>query len=231
MLFDECGGHYDEVCGGISILDTNYDFDSMHHILEKNKEQVDVLYEFYSMESSPGKIRFDSGMLTYDNKFEILLYHLTNFKVNFYFSEKKINRKAARSYYIDKFLIVKNSRPTVYQSNLYCKIRPLLIRLTMKLDWFFSSYIFNYHPVDLLKTGQYQYMKRQYFVECHNGRYKLIYPNGLKNEINFLKFSSTIFYDKKANVFYQMTASKNDVFTSFNQIFSDGGVMKYDYVQ
>ena len=70
LLFDECGGHYDEVCAGTNILDTNYDVDSIHHILEKNKGKVKVLYDFSSIESTIGEIRYEEGVLSFENKIE-----------------------------------------------------------------------------------------------------------------------------------------------------------------
>ncbi len=81
-MFDECAGCYSEVISGVNILDTKSKTDSIHHLLELNKDKVNSLFEYFSIEGMPGNIKYKNGILTYKSKYEILVYHLSDYKKN-----------------------------------------------------------------------------------------------------------------------------------------------------
>jgi len=48
-------------------------------------------FDLHIIEGVPGKLKWENGILTYRNKYEILLYHLIRLKKN-YKPKKRINR-------------------------------------------------------------------------------------------------------------------------------------------
>jgi len=104
-MFDECGGCYDEVIAGKNILDIKTKTDSLHHLLEKNLHNIRSLFEFYSIEGLPGYIKYINGVLSFKNKYEILIYHLSDYKKN-YFTQKRVVI-SQNGFYINKFSITR----------------------------------------------------------------------------------------------------------------------------
>ncbi|WP_294309624.1 DUF6625 family protein [uncultured Chryseobacterium sp.] len=102
-MFDECAGCYSKVISGINILDTNSDTDSIHHLLELNKDKINSIFEYFSIEGMPGNIKYDNGILIYKNKYEVLIYHLSDYKKNL------LSDKSACDFFPNKFFITKYS--------------------------------------------------------------------------------------------------------------------------
>lgn len=232
LLFDECGGYYDEVCAGINVLDTKYEIDSMHHILERHKDKINVLYEFFSIEASPGNLRYEGGVLTYCDEFEVLLYHLTNFKKNFFFNKANNTKiKNYNSYYIGKYRITKSNWFSILNNNLSSLIIPYLKNSFLKADYFFNNIILKSKRSKNLSAGKYQYMKRSLNIDFQNGRYYIVYSDSKRNEIFFLRFSKNIFYEKEFKQFYLMDGLQNNSYTFFSAIFNNECLMIYKLIQ
>lgn len=121
FMFDECAGCYSEVCAGQNILDVNCDIDSLHHLLELEKDSITSLYEYFSIQNIPGNIRYYKGVLSYKGKYEILVYHLSDYKVNIHSKKVKIN------YMPEKFFI---------NSYSFCKINFLMKNINMIKDYY-----------------------------------------------------------------------------------------------
>lgn len=225
LLFDECGGHYDEVCAGTNILDTNYDVDSIHHILERNKDKVKVLYDFSSIESIIGEIRYEEGVLSFENKIEFLLYHFTIFKKTFFFKEKDVpNFKTYNSYYIGKYKISKSNWLNIKYNNLRSYLTTRISLFTLKLKYYYTIF-FGLKKMSKLEVGLYTYMKQNRIINCHSNKIFMVYPDGRSNEIVFVK--NDIFYEINNNKFYKSFNMKNSCFNSFSAININGGVYAY----
>jgi hypothetical protein len=54
----------------------------MTHIVKKLHQQriINAYFDFHVIEGRPGKLKWDKGILTYKNRFEVMLYHLIKFK-------------------------------------------------------------------------------------------------------------------------------------------------------
>ena len=107
-LFEECGGYYLDVIDGVNILDTKCPIETFHHLLEKNKKDITSLFEFFSIEGSPGNIRVNNGVITFLNEYEVMMYHLTNYKNNF-FGSKLLWKKVPSQYTIFKYSFRKSN--------------------------------------------------------------------------------------------------------------------------
>lgn len=232
LLFDECGGHYDEVCSGVNILDTKYEIDSMHHILERNKSKVNILYKNLSIEGSHGHLRYEEGMLTYRDKFEVLLYHLTNFKKNFFFN--KVNNtklKNYNSYYIGKYKITKSNWFSILNNNLFCFIIFYLKYIFLKTDYYLNNIMFKSKISKRVSPGKYQYMKQILSVVFQNERCYIVHSDGNRNEIFFLRFSKNIIYVKDFKQFYLMDGLQNGYYTLISPIFNNHCLMIYKFLR
>ncbi|MBW4359323.1 DUF6625 family protein [Flavobacterium taihuense] len=193
LLFDECGGNYSQVCSGVNILDTKYVIDSMHHILERNKDSINVLYEFYSIEGTPGKIKYDNGVLTYKNEFEVLLYHLTAIKNNIFFKNNSLKKRELNSYLIGEFSFYKNNGISIFYYTIYEKFAPLFKRIVLKMDYLISDRL-NYRNTKILKEGEYKYMDLSLFVYFENDNLHLNFKGEIGFKIVFLTIFKNIFF-------------------------------------
>jgi hypothetical protein len=193
LLFDECGGNYNQVCNGINILDTKYVIDSIHHILERKKDSIYVLYEFYSIEGTPGRIKYDNGVLTYKNEFEVLLYHLTAIKNNFYFNSNTSKKKQLNSYLIGEFTFYKNNELVKFYYTAYERVVPLFKRIVLKMDYLISAKL-NNKNTRKIKEGEYKYMDLSLFVYLENNNLYLKFRGVIGFKIVFLTFFKDIFF-------------------------------------
>lgn len=79
---DECNHLCMELIDGLSIIDLPYEFESMTHLVITSEyaPRVKTYFELHVVEAVPGELMWEKGILTYQNQFEILLYHLISFK-------------------------------------------------------------------------------------------------------------------------------------------------------
>lgn len=68
--------HYSKIHGEI---------ESMTHVVKKMQEikYINAYFEFLVVEGAQGKLKWNDGILIYNHKYEVLLYHLILFKMNF----------------------------------------------------------------------------------------------------------------------------------------------------
>jgi hypothetical protein len=81
--FDECMFYtFSLFTDKVSIYDVSWDIEPMSYIVKKynDKKEIRACFEFFVMEGMPGKMIWNNGTLIYDNKSELLLYHLIDFK-------------------------------------------------------------------------------------------------------------------------------------------------------
>ncbi len=201
LCFDECGGNYSQVCNGVNILDTKYVIDSMHHILERNRDSINVLYEFYSIEGTPGKIKYDNGVLIYKNEFEVLLYHMTSFKNNFYLKENILKKGQLHNYLIGEFSFYKNKWFSIFYYKTYEKLFPLFKRIALKTDYL-TSRIFKNNNKKLLKEGEYKYMELSLFIYVKNNNLFLEFKGETPYKIIPLSVFKDVFYIKELKQYF-----------------------------
>lgn len=80
--FDETAFAHDAFTAGKKYFEINTEIESMMHVVQKMEEKKYIKYysDLHIIDGVPGKMRWDKGILTYRNKYEILLYHLILFK-------------------------------------------------------------------------------------------------------------------------------------------------------
>jgi hypothetical protein len=60
------------------------EIESMMHVVKKMEESgyINPYFDLHIIEGIPGKLKWENGILTYRNKYEVLLYHLIRLKKN-----------------------------------------------------------------------------------------------------------------------------------------------------
>lgn len=81
--FDECSNMYGLLWDNkTSVYDIDWEIQSMTYITKKAHDEgkIKALFEFFVVEGVPGRLKWDHGVLSYNNQWEALLYHLIAFK-------------------------------------------------------------------------------------------------------------------------------------------------------
>ncbi len=109
--FDECNFKHIEMEQGINIFEVTCEIESMEHIVRKEAElgNCNVFFDFLVVDGLSGKLKWDNGLLSYNNKFEILLFHLIQYKSNV-LSKRHYWNNIPNFFYIDKYTLRKKSK-------------------------------------------------------------------------------------------------------------------------
>ncbi|WP_172283449.1 DUF6625 family protein [Chryseobacterium sp. LAM-KRS1] len=211
FMFDECGGCYTEVIAGTNILETISETDSIHHLLERNKHNIRCLFEYYSIGGVPGNIKYNKGILSYKDEFEILIYHLSDYKKNL-FTDKNIKNEIFDSFIIHQYSIV----PNTFKLRVIGRINDFYVQIKFKLLHFFDKIMMAGRkniPKDL-NNGTYNYMGQKF--EIVNGKKHTTFQLAfLRGRILKSFFFQNFYYLKEANLYFfqnndGMEVLKND---------------------
>lgn len=218
--FDECGGAYDEVIRGINILDTDTETESIHHILIKEKDNINVHFDLLIIEGTPGNLKWNKGILSYKDEFEILLYHFSNYKNNNFSAIKKWGR-IPNIFYIDKYNIRKKSYLGIIPI-WTDKLKPTIKNSMYKIDMFISFY-FKSSAFQNLSVGKYSYMSRTLYIEKkENGQNCMQFENHpVKFDLIKMYFHSNFFFNAETKIYYKKENKK------FSEILNDGNLITY----
>lgn len=218
--FDECGGAYDEVMSGMNILDTDTETESIHHILIKEQDNINVHFDLLIIEGTPGNLKWNKGILSYKDEYEILLYHFSNYKNNDFSSIKKW-KTVPEIYYIDKHNIRKKSYYGIMPV-WTDQMKPTIKNCMYKIDMFISSYFKNC-SMQNLSVGKYSYMNRTLYIEKkENGQNCMQFENHpIKFDLIKMHFHSNFFFNKETKIYYKKENEK------FSEILNDGNLITY----
>ena len=219
VLFEECGRYYDEVINGMNILDTNCKFETFHHLLELNKEKINFTFEFFSIEGIPGRIKKSRKKLIFNDKLEIMMYHLCHFKKNIY---SKIKKKPRDKYYITKH--------NIFKYNISSKINYQIELILEEINWLlfkFSSKILTLLKNELkakIIAGNYYHMNKIISVKYISEKPYLVIDN------NYLKilptYNSKYFFIKNGHSLVNFISIKDK---NFMRIVFKNGNIEEDY--
>ena len=143
FCFDECNFKHDFLQHNGNIFHIECEIESMHHVI-KNEEQAGNLkahFDFLVIEGLPGQLKWDKGLLSFKNEFEVLLYHLILYKANTY-SRKIIWRNIPDTFYIDKYNIRKYCQKSINGKLTYWFYEfffPFFKKCYFKLDAYLSK--------------------------------------------------------------------------------------------
>lgn len=80
--FDECNFLFWQVEEGTIIEKMDGEIESMTHVVNRLREQkaINVLFDAWTLQGTAGKLKWEDGILTYRNQYEIMIYHLIKLK-------------------------------------------------------------------------------------------------------------------------------------------------------
>ncbi|SNR22802.1 DUF6625 family protein [Flavobacterium sp. ov086] len=220
FCFDECGGAYDEVISGVNILDVPTKTESIHHVLVKEQNNIRVHFDLFIIEGTPGKIKWENGILSYKNEYEVLLYHFSSYKNNV-FSDMKKWRKIPECFYIDKYNIRKYSNYGI-SAKWTDNIKPNLKNFLFRIDMSCSKFL-NIKPMLSIEKGKYSYMNRNIFIGKNDKEQNYVCYEDSENQFDLIKmiFHAKYFFNTHTRQYYK------DEKNSFSEVLLDGNLIKY----
>jgi len=211
-LFEECGGAYNEVCSGVNILDSSCKYETLHHILERNKSNVKSLFEFYCIEGNVGDISVNQDKIIFNDKFEIMMYHLTSYKSNiFSIIPKRLLKPPFRisKYTFHKLNFISRSIHQMRNLKINFK-RYLIFQIAMSSKLNFECNVSGFRGVFEKK---YVYMDEIIFFKNIDNRVCLFYKSKLFVLKSILIFKQYILFIEE-KVIIQFTGSNSLFFIS-----------------
>lgn len=109
FCFDECNFLFDELKNGASILDIDNPIESMTYVVKKEEklDRLKAFFDFIIVEGLPGNIEWNSGRLIYKMMYEVMFYHLIEFKT--FCTNRKILKPMPQKFYFTKTSIIKKN--------------------------------------------------------------------------------------------------------------------------
>ncbi|MDR7370785.1 DUF6625 family protein [Flavobacterium aquidurense] len=107
FCFDECNFLFEKLKIGLSILDIKNAIESMTYVVKKEEKkfQLRAFFDFIIVEGLPGNIEWNKGRMVYKEMYEVMFYHLIQFKTSC--SNRKILNPIPNKFYFTKTAIMK----------------------------------------------------------------------------------------------------------------------------
>jgi len=105
--FDECNFLFEILKTGVSILEISNSIESMTYVVKKEEKdkKLKAFFDFIIVEGLPGNIEWNKGKLIYKEIYEVMFYHLIQFKTAC--SNRKILKPIPGIYKFTRTSIVK----------------------------------------------------------------------------------------------------------------------------
>ncbi|GGK10933.1 hypothetical protein GCM10007962_01280 [Yeosuana aromativorans] len=214
--FDECNFKHNFLQGGVDIFDIDCDIESMHHVIKKEEAMngLKAHFDLLIIEGLPGQLKFEKGLLTFKNEFEVLLHHLILYKANRY-ARKKEWKHVPNIFYIDKYLIRKsksNSIKGFLVYGIYNKIIPYLNKLIFKWEYTISNILFIKRKE--FRNNSYKLNGLDIKIANNEAKENLIYFNGVKANNQLIKSilnKNSFFVQSFPSVKYHLNEDKGEL--------------------
>lgn len=237
FCFDECNFKHSFLENEINIFDVPCDIESMEHIIRKEYEQksINVFFDYLVVDGLPGKLEWNNGELFYDNKFEILLYHMIRYKNNYY-SKKVIWKNIPNVFFIDQYNFRKKTSKSIdgfLKFYFHKEMIPLKLKITHKIDFVISN-IFNSHLKNHLKNGTYKNKLGESFLKINEAENTISNSYlGIKSQLIKSKFKKEVFYLKEFPMFkYKYYNSPEGITRKIQSIkIDDGAIKNYELIK
>jgi len=238
--FDECNFKHAQIENEMNIFDIDCEIESMEHVIRKEMEfgSINVFFDFLVVDGLSGKLKWDNGLLSYSNKFEILLYHLIQYKSNF-FSKKEDWKDIPNIYFIDKYTFRKQSKKSffgLYDFFVSNKYFPFISFLFNTGDYFISK-LFNWTPLNVLTEGVYKNKlgDTYLYVEKNNTGENIISFSGyskIKRKLIASKFKRKIFFINNGLLMnYKFFLTEDGKTEKIQRMMFDGSVTDYELIK
>lgn len=202
--FDECNFKHIEMEQGINIFKVTCEIESMEHIVRKEIKlgSCNVFFDFLVVDGLSGKLKWDNGLLGYNNKFEILLFHLIQYKSNV-LSKRHSWTNIPNVFYIDKYTFRKKSKKSSsgFSDFFYHNIlKTFKFKIKYLIDYFISIYFLPILITDI-EIGNYKYRLGSSTINIQKnkkGNNVIINYFALQSENNLIqsKFNKNVLFIK-----------------------------------
>jgi len=111
--FDECAMLHSKFHNGVNFDSIKFEIDTMTHIVKRDKE-IKSLFELFCVQGIPGKLAWKNGKLILAKKYELMAYHLADFKREPYLYLSELKEIAnSNEFYIHKNSISQSAPSTI----------------------------------------------------------------------------------------------------------------------
>lgn len=233
FCFDECNFKYLQLDDEISnILDIDCEIESMEHVVRKEMKlnKINVYYDLIMVDGLEGKIKWDNGTLSYDNEFEVLLYHLIRYKANKY-TEKTTWKTIPNVFYVDKYCFRQHAIGTFSGFSKFLYFNKLNVQLS-QLTNLFKFYTSNVFAAKQRVKFENAIYKNQQGDDCFSILDNQIFFETSKHRGDILvhsKFEKNIFYLKNHPLAaFSYFTEQNDTVSKIQLMQIDGGLIHYE---
>ncbi len=82
FCFDETNYQFEAFAEKVPVNQINSEIESMMHVVRKMEDakNLKAYFDFHVIEGRPGRLKWNQGVLTYKNEYEVILYHLIKLK-------------------------------------------------------------------------------------------------------------------------------------------------------
>ncbi|MBL7728934.1 MAG: hypothetical protein JNM68_14655 [Dinghuibacter sp.] len=199
--FDECNHLFNYLKKGRSIFELPSEVESMTHVIKKAaaEGQIRAYFNQFVIEARPGNMMWDHGALIISGKYEILLYHLIEFKqLKYYFFP--FRKKIPERFYIERFYFCAYA-PDSFPGRIYSGFYRLL---TEAAKWL-KTIRHNIFSSPGIKRSQFSN------PEQYSGTYTYLVPSRHRTHISIVRNRLFVQFNKeqplplrhvKKNLFY-----------------------------
>jgi hypothetical protein len=227
--FDETNFEQMAIIDKHDIFKIDCEIESMQHVIlqEEGKGCLKSHFDFIISEGIPGKLKWDKGVFSYDNKFEIILYHLLNYKGNVFSNNTMIWDEIPDAFYIDRYNYrTSNSILTRFKVFYNDHFKTFLWNFIKRIDMFLSSRIVK-AKVKNLEKGEYLYYlnKGKMLIDKDlDGVNYLVYGNFKRMVLYRMSFDKNYFLAKNLPFIFKLEKNESDSYSSssFNLVSTIG---------
>lgn len=201
FCFDECNFKHNHLSSNIDISEIDSDIDSFLHVIrrEELKNNITPHFDQLIIEGNPGNLKWNKGLLSFKNKFEVLLYHLVVFKNN-KLTKKTYYNNTSDLFHIEKFCI-RNETSLMNFSMIkkiyFEKVKPYCFKKVFLIDRYFSLILNN--PIKGLNNKNYRCNDVELLVqELENNEVKILFDQKYFDSCKSFIFKKS-FYTKLNN--------------------------------
>ena len=209
------------------ILKINCEIESIQHVIVKeiDKGKLKSHFDLLLFEGTPGKLKWNNGLFSYNNKIEFMLYHLMYYKCNVFANNTLKWGKIPDVFYIDKFdYRTDNSLSTRFKVFYNNTVNPFLWNLNKKTDRFLSYVLFRKKVKNLEEGSYFYYLNKEKILIGKNDDGTNFLTTKRYNHVSLynLTFNKGYFFAKNLGIICKTNINSTVTQKRFDMIYRGG---------
>jgi len=234
--FDETNFEQAPIIEKQDIFKLDCEIETMQHVILKEEERGSLTahFDLLVIDGNPGKMKWKNGLFSYNNTFEILLYHLQNYKNNVFSRNHFICSEIPDKFYIDKYSYRMNDS---FKCRLQCfytdHVKPVWWNWNKKTAIFLSLHLFK-NKFKMLEEGEYQYILSKNNITISkgkNGSNNLKFKHSKEYELYHVVFFKNFFFAKGINSIFNFELNEEKSLKSFRIVSYNGLSVSYNRLE